>query len=1245
MSAPFPPPLHEAARLSALYRYEILDTPPKKELDDLVHLASYICNTPISLISLVDSDRQWFKSKVGLTATETSRYIAFCSHTILGNDLLIVPDALADERFKNNPLVTGDPHVRFYCGAPLITPDGYRIGALNVIDHIPRDLSAEQLEAIRVLSRQVMDHLTLDREHRELIQAVKEWKRAEGDLRASEAKFRALSESSPSAIFIYRDDRILYANPAAAFISGYPVEELLTMDMWTMGHPEFLSLLKAHALAVQGDAPSPAHFEFKIIRKDGQERWLDFTAATVDYGGQPARLATGCDITKRKHGEVSLKIQSRILELIAVGTPLRETLDTLVRSIEAQSDGMLASILLLDADGVHVKCGAAPSLPESFIRAIDGLPIGPNAGSCGTAAFRREAVIVEDIATDPLWENYRDLALPHGLRACWSTPIVDRQRRVLGTFALYFRTPGRPTARHIKLVGMATHTAAIAIQCQQAAEALVEREAHLRLFIEHSPVALAMFDRDMRYLTVSRRWMTDYQLGDEPFIGRSHYEVFPEIPQRWKDIHRRCLAGAVERCEEDAFVRADGHTSWLRWEIHPWRTAGGDIGGIVIFTEDITDRKQAESALRRNEERLQQALADAEDRERTLQTVLDSEPECVKMLDAQGAVLTMNRAGLAMVEADALVQVEHQCLYPLIEEENREPFRKLTEAVFRGESGRLEFKMVGLKGTHRWLETHASPFRDQAGAVKALLGITLDITDKKRADDALRVSEARLQAILDYSPLIVFLKDRDGRYLFINRTFERRFDLSRDQVIGKTDDDLFSPEQAAVFRTNDRDVLRIGTSIEFEEVAQYGDGEHVSIVVKFPLRDAKETIYALCGIVTDITERKKAEKALQQSEERFRLVALATNDVLWDWNLLTNEAWESPNARHLFGYDPGSKPSVEVWSSRLHPDDRARLLNSLDEARKGREESWSGEYRFRLADGSYGYFTDRGHIVRDATGKPVRMIGAMIDVTGAKQAYASLNDAYARLQTMSREVQAAEEKERLRLSRELHDEFGQLLSAIKFDLNDIEEGLLKIRSPKATALRRKITSATGTVDRLFVSFREVLAALRPAVLEVMGLVQSIQAVVDELQGRTGIRCRVVTNRSDIGALCGANVENTIYRMAQELLMNVASHAEATAATVALECADGWVKLTVQDNGVGFSAHQRPQEGRFGLRGIQERAEILGGSVSIRSEPGMGTDVTVRLPYAFPTTSVGDVAATRKAKPATDRKRRKHGEKR
>ncbi len=156
-------PANEDARVIALDKYAILDTDPEQFFDDLTLLASHVCNTPIALISLVDEDRQWFKSRVGLDASETSRDIAFCSTAILQSDVFVVPDALADERFRDNPLVVSDPHIRFYAGAPLINEDGYALGTLCVVDRAPRELAPEQKEALKALSRLVLAQLEFRR--------------------------------------------------------------------------------------------------------------------------------------------------------------------------------------------------------------------------------------------------------------------------------------------------------------------------------------------------------------------------------------------------------------------------------------------------------------------------------------------------------------------------------------------------------------------------------------------------------------------------------------------------------------------------------------------------------------------------------------------------------------------------------------------------------------------------------------------------------------------------------------------------------------------------------------------------------------------------------------------------------------------------------------------------------------------------------------------------------------------------
>jgi signal transduction histidine kinase len=221
--------------------------------------------------------------------------------------------------------------------------------------------------------------------------------------------------------------------------------------------------------------------EVRMRGRGGDYRWLLIRNVPLrdELGNIVKWYGTAVEIEDRKRAEVLLAGEKRLLEMIARGDSRASILDALCRLVEELASGSLSSILLLDPNAKRLRHGAAPSLPIPYSAAIDGLVIGPSVGSCGTAAYRAEPVIVSDIATDPLWADFRDLALAHGLRACWSTPILSSEGKVLGTFATYYREPRSPTPQERNVIEQVTHLASIAIEREQAEERLRQAQAEL----------------------------------------------------------------------------------------------------------------------------------------------------------------------------------------------------------------------------------------------------------------------------------------------------------------------------------------------------------------------------------------------------------------------------------------------------------------------------------------------------------------------------------------------------------------------------------------------------------------------------------------------------------------------------------------------------------------------------------------------------------------------------------------------
>jgi PAS domain S-box-containing protein len=483
-----------------------------------------------------------------------------------------------------------------------------------------------------------------------------------------------------------REWRLVYTNPPSAQIvshlSGLSPEEYLGRSHWEVFPWTVGTVIEREYRRAMTEQVA-VHFE---VMYEPSGDWFEVHA-------YPSEAGLGIyfrDISDRKRAETVTLQQLKEIEAIYTAAPIGLCfVDTDLRFVRINE-------YLAQIDGVSVSAHLGRTIREVLPALADQLE----------PLYRQVIESGEPILNLEITGKHQDSDVQRYWNVCYY-PQKDANDRVLGVNA-----------------------AVQEITDRKSIEAdLRKREAQMQLFVKHAPAGVAMFDRDMRYVEVSDRWLTSYGLGEQDVIGRSHYDIFPEIPDRWRAIHQRCLAGAVESCEEDIFPRADGSVDWVRWEIHPWRSDINEIGGIIVFSEVITDRKQVEAAL--------------------------------------------------------------------------------------------------------------------------------------------RDSEQRLQAIINNSNAVIFVKDRQGHYLLVNREYEQLFNITNDWVQGKTDYDLFPPAIAEALRENDRQVLASGKAVTLEETVPLEDGTHTYLSVKFPLFDQAGEPSALCGIATDISDRIRIET------ERDRLLVEA----------------------------------------------------------------------------------------------------------------------------------------------------------------------------------------------------------------------------------------------------------------------------------------------------------------------------------------------------------------------------------
>ncbi len=608
---------------------------------------------------------------------------------------------------------------------------------------------------------------------------------------------------------------------------------------------------------------------------------------------------------------------------------------------------------------------------------------------------------------------------------------------------------------------------------RRAAQRLRASEARLRLLIEHVPAALAMFDRDLRYLATSRRWSTDYGLGAGDLVGRPHYEIFPEISERLRDVHRRALAGETIRASADRFERADGSVQWLHWEVCPWHASEGQVGGIVVFSEDITDRKSAEEALRRYRQ------------------IVETSNEMLAFVDRELRYLLVNPAYAALYgttpEALQGRRVE-EVVSPEVQAELLPQLR----AVLAGESRHIALHGRDPAGRSHWIETTLRPFLEQ-GTVLGIVASLHDQTEVREAQAALeaerahleervatrtaelRRSEDKLRAIINLAPVGISITDPSGRLVDCNRAAETILGLPRDAHLTRTfdgpewrilrpDGSAMPAEEFASVRalTEQRPIRDLEMGIVTRE------GVHWILVSAVP---SPHPDYGVIVVYVDISERKQAEAArqtaeaaLHASERRFRSLFTASKVVMLIIDPETGTIVDAnPSASAYYGYPLDSLRGQSL--SVIHTLSPEQIGARLGEA----VQTGRGHFlvRHRLASGE----------VRDVEvhSSPLELEGRTVlhaivhDITAQAAAETALRNTLADIERHDAQMIALNRMNDLLLACDTRAEAYQVITRATEHLFDgCSGGLAILEGDDSTRLRSVAT--WGEAGRLAAEF-------------------------------------------------------------------------------------------------------------------------------------------------------------------------------
>jgi PAS domain S-box-containing protein len=743
-------------------------------------------------------------------------------------------------------------------------------------------------------------------------------------------------------------------------------------------------------------------------------------------------------------------------------------------------------------------------------------------------------------------------------------------------------------------------------------------------------------------------------VGFERLFGYAAEEIVPTIDwwterlhpddreRVWATYGNAVANGSTTCAYEYRFRRRDGSYAIVNDHVFIVRDDTGKVVRALGAMTDITERKRAEEALAASEKRLR--------------TILEAEPECVKVTTGDGILLDMNAAGLAMIEADSLDQVIGRSVCPLIAPAHRNAFAEFTRRVYRGEPGTMQFELIGLKGTHRWVDTRAVPLRDESNDTIGVLAITRDITERKQTEEArerlvaeLAESRNRFEMFFRQTPSAISITTvKDGRFLDVNKQAEILTGYSREELIGRTTVEMNLYVEPADRPRLVQKLKETGVLTDLERQIRTKSGEiRTAIFSLVPTLMGSEP--CLLSIAHDITERKRAEEGLRERSRQQAIeaelsrvavtsqdlsdllgtaVTLVSNALAVDYcevlELLSNgtdarlcasAGWRGDQIGQVKTMRTGSLPHAALHSDQpviiqdirtggqtsgppwMH---RHGTVGGMGVIIRGKEAPWG--ILAVYAAGARAFSRDDVNFLQTVTS----ILATAIERMQTENVLRSANRA---LRLLSSQLLRVQEDDRRAIARDLHDEIGQSLTAIKLNVERAQ------RTTDRDARSRIMQDCAQITERVLDQVRDLSLNLHPSILDDLGLAYALKWYADRQAERAGLKVDVAADAS-LPRL-PQEVEIACFRIAQEALTNVVRHARAGQASITLKRGASVVELCIQDDGIGFVADtiSSPANGgtSIGLTSMQERAKLLGGSVKITSAPRCGTKVIATLP--------------------------------